>query len=602
MTVGAVLDNSYDILSGNGFKRSRSMEKLDELKPYADPVRGFADSVDLYSEFLESLDAQYLWLLSDVERIKLQKKLRFIYLLISAQIKFESQNSRYHEISNLMALRRQCYSMLLEIRKIEKKLDCPKDEIKPDIKPLLPKRVFLCVNGWTKDEIDDLRESPSSFTRDWMGRLNERRLYWVWGGSMLYSIMKIKAIRNNTLVHYDEADFILSHFGRFTGALSWILYLLRLMLNIIIVLKHTIPCYLWMSDEELKACQNTWFFNRFATHFMKRYSQILNDLFWGIANFLCANVLKGTLRLSSSNDLLTCILLFFDFIMRSIEFILALRKYNKELNRLSQKISILEEKYHSKQISQELYEEKKDILQSAITKLSSNWKFEKRRLLTEMGYAFFLFAAFFAMTMPFIPLASMPLAILGVSGAVICHFSAIALNIIHLVINRREKTFKMNECAVKIDSCLSILNNQDSSILMQKKAYLEMRKLEAQHEFLKAQNRYEFIQAIRSTVFDTFIPLAVFVCLALIPVGFGIPILLLGCVAMIGLQLAIKGKFEPAGPKKVFFDERGFQCTKVLCTGHNNIKISTLHGFFKNIDKVNSRQLLPANSHEILSA
>lgn len=585
MSIGAVLDNSYDILSRNQFKRSRSMDELDKLKPHADPVRGFADSLDVYTEFLDSLDSQYLWFLTDLERIKLQKKLRFIYLLISAQIKFEAENSRYQEISSLISLRKKCFLLLSDIRKIERKLDCPIDEISADSHPILPKRVFMCVNAWTMDEIAALKESPSAFTRDWMGTLNERRLYWVWGGSMLYSFMGIDGIRYHSHVHFDQADFILSNFSRITGALSWILYLSRFTLNMSIVLKHTIPSSLWMSHEELLACRDTWFYQRFVTHFKKRYAQILNDLIWGIANFCCANLLRGSIRLNASNDLLTFVLLVFDLFMRTLELILAIKRFNEEYKKISNEILQIEHKYSINSITSELYKEKREILESARTKLSHDWRFEKKRLLTEVGYAFFLCAAFFAMTMPFIPLPSLPLIILGVSGAIICHFSAIVLNLIHLRINLKQKQAKMNEYTDKINDCFTQLNNHDAHILTKKKAYLEMRTFEAQYAFIKAQKKYEIIQAVRYTLFDSIIPFVVFGCLALAPIGIGIPLLLLGGAVMIGSQLIIKGKYEPTGPKRIMYHEQAFEITSRFCKTKDHVTPSILHGFFKKTDQ-----------------
>ncbi|KTD61176.1 coiled-coil domain-containing protein [Legionella spiritensis] len=110
------------------------------------------------------------------------------------------------------------------------------------------KILAMRTGQWLADKMQELSGGKTKVIKGWMGELNGRRLYWVWGGGMLSSIL---ALLPTDFFNNQQAQKALAVPGPAMGYISWLLYYARFGLELGLLLKHTIKGP-WMDATEHK--------------------------------------------------------------------------------------------------------------------------------------------------------------------------------------------------------------------------------------------------------------------------------------------------------------------------------------------------------------
>ncbi|MBJ16390.1 MAG: hypothetical protein CMF38_07155 [Legionellaceae bacterium] len=447
--------------------------------------------------------------------------------------------------------------------------------------------VGLKIALFFKKAIEQLFIYPTGDIRTSIGDINEVRLYWVWAGGMLSTLLNILAVN---FFHDMQARTVLGSVGRITGYMSWILYFTRFGLETMMLLKHTLKGP-WMSQEEQALGVPIW--ARFKTQWDARKFIILNDLIWGVVNLLCFFWLTGAGKLGYAGNVLTVGLLFMDMtlvIWRAIE---QYTRFNQEHNQLSELATTLQDQLTQlkrnlqeaqitadKKTLQEEIRLKKIFLRDTDTRLSAlefEWTYQKRHLINDILYAASLIFSFTVVCCAFVPpmlLASvatpLTLGIIGCVGASLCFLFSLNYVVVKGSIDiRKIQALKKDTHNNKNDAetTLNMLGDEvskDSATQLSQEIFKQ--KQEQYKQQLSYQTRlirYKRADLVRLVIFETVVPAVVLSVLLFAPISPGIGMLVvgLGLVAML-MSKKLWQKFEPKPMARPALAEGFFQTKK----------------------------------------
>ncbi|KTD76393.1 hypothetical protein [Legionella waltersii] len=189
------------------------------------------------------------------------------------------------------------------------------------------------------------------------------------------------------------------------------------------------------------------------------------------------------------------------------------------------------------------------------------WATKKRSLIINLIYAISLLAAFFILTMPFIPMAGPALLATGIVGAVLC----LAFTVIYNAVKGGMEIYKAKKSAreareelnAKIDEFEMIKDSlsEDEKRLF----FLEIKRLDAETEYQQKMVTYQSMQLVRSILIESLAPAIVFASFVFFPMGIGFAVV----GAVIGLAIAthflIDLNFKPKKDEILTFNENEFQ-------------------------------------------
>lgn len=239
----------------------------------------------------------------------------------------------------------------------------------------------------------EIAEAKTGTLIGWMSDVNERRLYWVWGGGMLSSVIEMLP---DDFYRKAQAQKAVSAPAPITGYMSWVLYYTRFAINLSLLLKHSIDGP-WMSEEERKI--PAW--ERFKTQWNQRKFSLLNDSIWGLANMACFFWLKGPGAMGMAGNVATAGLLLMDLSLSIWRFYEESTAYNKRIqamydayDRLKGKLKKAEESStpdpdRIAELQRQLREANRLIMRTEL-----DWKYKKLNMINDMAYAGGLLAAF----------------------------------------------------------------------------------------------------------------------------------------------------------------------------------------------------------------
>ena len=342
--------------------------------------------------------------------------------------------------------------------------------------------------------------------------INERRLYWVWGSSMIRSIL---AYLPESIHQKSRALDLLGSVGLVTGSLSYILYAIRGVLLWRGFLRHGLKGP-WMNQSEYEL--NLTDEERWKLYWEPAKYAIWNDTFWGPTNLVCfLFYLKGG-GLPFWADLLTAGLLIMDatFMLRKMQE--EKHAHEADLLRFRQEIKALEEKIRKNGQDQEILKEALLRVKEAEIKCHLDWKYMQMKAQLDLLYAVSLLVAFVVLCAFFTPAGPAMLLLLAAVGSLLCF----ALNLTYSIATMTVDLSKSKELKQRAEDAglISEANYQDRMI------------------------NYQTFQMIRSTVTDLLIPPLVIGSLIFMPLGIGLPILAFG-LALLATVYMISKSYEP---------------------------------------------------------
>lgn len=256
---------------------------------------------------------------------------------------------------------------------------------------------FLRQNGFTFPFSDRLAKPPSGlFTR----KVRESTAFMNWPRLFssrirrllvtLTAIPQIKMFENFCLLVAFCDKFaapVLSYF-------AWLFYVPRLVVNVFLLLKHSIPGF-WMQQQE----KDIYWLTRLKAQLDRRYFELGNDFVWLIVGLLNCFVLVGAL--SPAGMYLTITFFLFDALwagFRAAYELIRIYKLNAEYEKMKEDLLLQDKDASSDEIKE---------LESYQKELQQHYSYEKKRLFlsTATMVALFLGLCFAipAISVPIVP-------------------------------------------------------------------------------------------------------------------------------------------------------------------------------------------------------
>lgn len=499
-------------------------------KLYSDD-NGFLTPLNFYLGILDNADNVLIPYLSQVKKDQLCHDLQITYLLLLTQKEYELRHQKVENTANYDDQLIRCETLLDALnacwQQVLKK--APEQNYFSAGKPV--KYLGISV---AKEFADKLVGFGTSKTiKQYLGALNERRLYWVWGSSFLKTLLGLVA---DDFHHAKQAGEIAKIPDPYTGCLSWGLYYFRFSLNLFLLLKHTMH-HPWMSDDEAAV---PWY-ERFQSQWAQRKFTLLNDSLWATANLLCFFWLNGKGALGAGGDALTIVLLLFDvsvalwdFEEQQAQHKAQIIQYDEDLTTLRKTRDLLLIGDKKSRLNRQI-----NTLEQAKTQCIKAWELQKLSLYNNAAYAIGLMLAFVVFTMPFVPISAPAALILSTVGAVLCFAFTVINNAMRggIEIYKACDAIKDNEenFVAHISLLREILVQNPQLHESQKRLlFLEIKKFDAQTEYQRQIAVLQSVHLVRSILFEALIPAVIFSSLVFFPLGVGLGML----AGALGLAMA----------------------------------------------------------------
>ncbi len=549
-----------------------STEEQSRLREFADhtdksklDIRGFSlarvpcaaviDDVSSSLERLKSISSVFSCL-SDDQKEEIIGELLLAYYQLSTQYELDRIERISHKLPETAAKIRLCAQLLNKIRLtlIEPKMSLALIEaIASSEKCTQYLGVKLLVPALL-ESVDTMASRRQSAT-DFISFINERRLYWVWAGSTVATLLNIFP---DYLINPSNATAALSWTSLVGGSLSWILYFMRGGFAWCGLIEHV-----FFPTKEERLLGLTWQ-ERFWIQWEMRKYQILNDTIWGVCNCACFFVLVGSGLLGNMGNAFTASLLLMDALLtvwrmyeEETQHAERMQHFEKDIECLQAQIAWAQKTGQSTTKLQMAYEETK--LRANRAKL--DWQYKKTSTAMDLLYSTCLLAGFtvICLSVLFMPHVAL---VLAVVGTLLCF----TLNLIYNVSSMSMNVSKAKDIRQQTDEALlkeladfkklftrySAMKSDAERKPIEgqlKIYYLKMRALDAESLYQRKMITHERNHLIVSTVRDILIPPMFIVSLTLLPLGFGIPLLVVSLMLAFGLywysQKTMPKKSEP---------------------------------------------------------
>lgn len=607
MATSSLILQSYFKTTSNGKKDKQSYSK--KVKELLKANRGadFLTPLNHYISLLEDTEQAMLPFMKPEQKEQLLRDLQATLLLLMTQKQHELQHQKTENVTTYNGHIKNC-RQLIDAIQYEQERKARKMKLAPDYgyatdgHPV--QYVGISWGQWLADTMVGWMNRTTKTIKEAMGALNEKRLYWVWGSSLLKTVMDVLPPDAFDPERLEQAKQIVRTPDPYTGYLSWILYYFRFALNLSLLLKHTISGP-WMSKEEKKI---PWT-ERFLTQWDQRKFTLLNDSLWATANMACFFWLTGKGALGTWGDLLTLGLLVFDISIAVWDFEEQRTRYNKEMLDYEANIKKLRELINTPKNDTESEEDYNRMLREYTIQLQAlekaqkqcqrEWDYQKISLINNITYAVGLMLAFALLTMPFVPIAGPAAIALGVAGAVLCFSLTVIYNAvkggIEIYKAKQSRNEVQKECADKID--LFLKNNPPLNDNEQRLLFLEIKKLKAETSYQEQMVVLQTMHLVRSILFEALLPAVIFTSFVMLPIGVGFGILGAVLALTFASNYVINAAFKPEKEKLPEFNEQEFE-TFCQDPEHWDPKSTKPQTFFSPSTKQPDAQLTPAKKVE----
>lgn len=596
---------SYSALDDTSRKATHTFfaTKLDPQKGISLDIRQlFASrqpllaSADFYGERLDQINPASFAFLSQVQRWALIRELIFTFYVLSAQYQLDEAEARRQNLKKLRERLKKCSDFIEELQIPKQYPDAGLAKaVSQSDKPV--KYLGLTVLApFLVEKIMEVVDTPGKthVMREWLNTINARRLYWVWGSSLLNTIISMLA---EDFTNRGQAQAGMQMASPAAGYISWVLYYVRFGINLFLLLKHTIKGP-WMSEQEKSI--PTW--ERFKTQWEQRKFALLNDSIWGLANMVCFFWLTGSGMFGYYGNVVTAGLLVMDICLTIWRFYEESTAYNAQIQRYKRDIIILGEKMaqnlqeqertakamaeivkqalknnktkeelaqlverdakmlQSLKEEEELLQAELRILQDAQQQCEFNWRYKKYNTINELVYAVGLLSAFALMCCFLFPpamIAPAAVMVMGIVGAALCF----AFTVISTAITAGLELYKSKESAgLARQKGEALLNDfkQTNNESVKKQLFLEIKRLSAEADYQEKMVQFQKIKLIRTIVIDIIVPPLVFASLLFMPLGIGVAVIAAGLLLAIATHLLLK-RLEPPKPPLPEFNEEAYQ-------------------------------------------
>ncbi|QDP71696.1 hypothetical protein FOG18_03470 [Legionella israelensis] len=506
-------------------------------------------SLEYYLNILQKCNPAMFKYMSNDELYQLFQDLHHAYLLLVAKYQHDLSLGKKEQLKEIKQQQRHCLRLL---KALQSELY---DTDSIPVEYLQEEPVKYCgipFARWFVEKIHQFSTGKTKVIKEWMGDINEKRLYWVWGGGLLKTVLDSLP---DEFFNNHQAKQETSALSPYIGALGWILYYARFFINLGLLLKHTIRGP-WMSEEE----KSTPWTKRLSMQWQQRKFALLNDSIWATANLVCYFWLVGPGVKGHAGDALTILLLAMDLGLSIWRYKESKAQFKKELTALEanrqalmDKLSLLEEQEEINRINIQIRQ-----MDKAIAKCKSDWKYKQISLINDISYALALMVSFAVLSAPFLPFAAPVLMTMAIVGTVACF----ALTVIYSAISAGVEVAKANHAKNEAKEELRLLlaqyeTEEDKNI--KKRLYLEMKDLMAETEYQKKVCRYQAICMVRSVLIDAMVPVVVFAATVFMPLGVGLAIM--GAALVVGLlsKVIIDKLAKPKEAEKSEFNEEEYK-------------------------------------------
>lgn len=563
----------------------------DQLLPIVEVVKQkdvFARLLGSYTQELANINPAIFPFLAEKEVEACRRQLLYAFFLIYAQrqIDIAAQNGKTLKDHNDNMAR--CLQLLDKLANFENKDG--REKVKVNLDDALihsdqsVKYIGLTAIGpWLAKEVKGVADNQMTVEKiiTGMSKVNEKRLYWVWGGSMLGCILDMLS---KSFFNTMQAQQGVAAPAPYTGTMSYTLYYTRFGFELSLFLLNTIKGP-WMSEEQKKLSYG----ELFRTQWNQRKFALINDSVWATANLLCFFWLTGPGMMGYAGNLVTVGLLVMDIILTVWRFWEESTKHNATMEAFKADRKTLNDELQALQVSlaqlkrenaeKELptFDEEKKALEEKIADKEAelirhtkrqhgvevDWKFRKYGLINDLTYAVGLMLAFSVMCCLFFPPASIaPATVLIISlvGAALCFVLTVAYAAINNGLQIAKSKQLGKEALVEGEALLDRflkLGSSEADEKLKRQLYLEMKGLKAESDHQNKMVKYQIIELVRSIFIDACFPALIFASLVFLPLGIGIAVIAAG-IAIGGLSNLLVKQFVPEKAAQVEFDEKEF--------------------------------------------
>lgn len=533
MPASTAITTAYKVVLDKSIDLDRHMK---EKKDYSD----VSDALAYYLIKMEALNPyEFKFYEQDIKDARLQDLRVTLYLLMEQKI----YESKYQKVENQSKYQQQIEQCKKLIEMLERKPDPNSDA------PHLQKYVFIKYGQEFGEMVANMPNRQTKTIKEYMGWFNEKRLYWVWGSSLLKSVLSLMP---STFYNTDSAAAVMSMPDNVMGTLSWSLYYFRFFLNLSLVMKHTIAGP-WMDAEEAKTAWH----QRFLNQLNERKFTLMNDFFWATCNIMCFFWLNAKHGLGPVGDLFTIALLTFDLAVTFWDFYEEEGRYKEDMASYDCEISKLTDKIDNKENKEDkaalraLVQE----LKTARKQRQAAWSDKEFKLILASFYALGLLCAFVMLALPFIPGGQVP-AVIAAVGALLCF----GLTLLYSIISKGSDVYATYQSRSELKQALENKREEfkgltDPDSPKAKLLYLEIKGLELKVQFKKEELTYQLVHFFRSIFFESVTPAFIFLSFVFLPMGVGFGMLAVGLVSAVLSHLLIETTLKPEGMKLPAFND-----------------------------------------------
>ncbi|MDX1836121.1 hypothetical protein DIZ81_03185 [Legionella taurinensis] len=564
--------------------------QLDSVQGRQYKLRGYKESMDVCAGFIDHLTT-----LSETKNDPLEQQHQVEQGYSEKYLKFSGRLVGYWLAERLQEL--------YGLKDIEEDLDSNKvNELQENKKQKYKadREAFAALEGIEAEKVEqgEFRSGVTAYIKKQMRAINERRLYWVWGGGMLASVLDLLS---DDFFNKQQTQAAVSYPSPFTGYMSWLLYYARFALNMTLVLKHTFVGP-WMTKEEKEAAKFSTPWQRFTGELKERKYALLNDSIWATANLVCFFWLKGPGVLGWGGNIATAALLAMDLVLTVIRYFEEEADHKKHIIMLNEAIIQLQLAPGNEARIKEL--------EKAIVQAEFDWKYKKYGTLTDIAYAaglMVVFTAFFC-CVAFPGLVAAPtLMILSAVGAALCFALTVAYSAVSSGIEiaktkgtaeqikkqYNESFEEFNRLKKDYDEKSAHLLDVDDKELDElcnnlRVHYLVLRDLEADVDYQNRTARFQSVKLVHSIFVDACIPTLIFASFTFMPLPIAIAVLAAGLL-LAGLSYLLINQFKPEPSEKAVLGDQDKDFWSFLeepVNPFNKPKTANARGFFSHPEAV----------------
>lgn len=505
-------------------------------------------SLDFHTKKIAETNEATFKFMTQTQRDVLVDDLLFSFYLLSADYALEKAENRKKAMSERKEQIKSCAHLIQSLDQSSKKsspLSPLEQESNSREHPV--NYLGLSIGQLLGKSMVDFSSGKTVVIKEWMGAINSKRLYWVWGGGLVSTVLSLLP---EEFARKGQAKKAVSFPQPFTGRLSWMLYYARFGMNLTLLLKHTFAGS-WMSVEESKIPMA----ERFKTQWDQRKFSLLNDSIWATANLACFAWLTGEGILGYYGNVLTAGLLLMDVCLCTWEFYEATTKHNAErlhyqndIEALRLRLALVSEVGNAGPNECNKIKEQLAGLEKALSHLDFEWKYKKFGMINDLTYSVALLGAFTILCCFYLPPSAILPATaiaLGVVGAALSFVFTVTTSAVkgHLEISKSKATRKELEAESNY-----LLNKfgQTADEPQKKFLYLEIKRLLATSDTKEKEIHYQQMVLIKDIFIKAFVPALVFSAFVFFPLNMGLGII----AAAITLALMAQNMIDKHKPDK----------------------------------------------------